>query len=158
MDLEDIVQRVDNLESIESIKKLKSRYMSGCDDCYNPAVLTPMFTKDAVWDGDPYFGRHEGREEIHAFFEEVSQGIVFAIHYAIAPNILVRGDGATGNWYLFMLATSSAGVASWYAGRYEEEYKRESGLWLFSKLTIKLALATRYEDGWHKSPFGAFSE
>ena len=78
----DLAARIDRLESIEAIKKLKHLYMHYCDLGYSPAKLGPLFTEDAIWTSKD-FGHHAGRAAIEAFFGGVSAQIVFAAHLAM---------------------------------------------------------------------------
>ena len=39
------------LEDIEAIKILKTRYGYYCDDSYNPDGISSLFVEDGVWDG-----------------------------------------------------------------------------------------------------------
>ncbi|HVZ16254.1 MAG TPA: nuclear transport factor 2 family protein, partial [Terriglobales bacterium] len=68
---DDLAKRIDRLESIEAIKKLKHVYMHYCDLGYPPEKLGPLFADDAVWSGRD-FGHHVGRPAIEAFFGGVS--------------------------------------------------------------------------------------
>ena len=88
------------LEDIEAIKMLKARYGYYCDDSYNPDGISSLFIEDGVWDGEQ-FGRHEGRQAIHAFFHALGRNkIGFAMHLFMNPLIEVGGDTAIGHWYL----------------------------------------------------------
>jgi len=51
MSLEDLERRVQILEDIDAIKKLKARYTGYCDNGYDPEGIASLFTEDAVWDG-----------------------------------------------------------------------------------------------------------
>jgi len=153
MTLEELGKKLQVLEDIEAIKKLKARYAQACDDNYNPEVLEKMFTEDAVWDGGEGFGVHRGRKAIKEFFAGVSKSLTFAIHYAIAPDITVEGDKAYGKWYLFMTGTQDGTKAFWAGGFYEDEYAKVGGKWLFSRVKANILFLTPYEEGWVKKPF-----
>src|SRR6185312_9099723 len=98
----DLETRVAKLEATEEIRRLKARYAEVCDDGYDAKRLAPLFTKDAIWDAGPEFGRYQGHEEIYRFFDEVSDRITWASHLMIDPSIEVADDveNATGRWYL----------------------------------------------------------
>ena len=51
MSLESLEKRIQVLEDIEEIKKLKHRYCALCDADYDADALAELFTEDAVWDG-----------------------------------------------------------------------------------------------------------
>ena len=44
-----VEQRLQRLEDIEAIKQLIARYMTAADHNGDPAMMTPCFTEDAVW-------------------------------------------------------------------------------------------------------------
>ncbi len=41
-------QRIQVLEDIEAIRKLKALYCAACDDDHNPDKLGPLFAQDAT--------------------------------------------------------------------------------------------------------------
>ena len=72
MSLESLEKRLQVLEDIEEIKKLKHRYCALCDANYDADALAELFTEDAVWDGQER-GRNEGREAIRGFFQNAPE-------------------------------------------------------------------------------------
>ena len=134
-----LVQRLQRLEDIESIRQLKARYCAGCDDDHNPEVLTALFAADAVWEATG-IARAQGHSEISAFFASMrdSGRIRRSAHHAMNPDIEVTGDTATGHWRLIMLYTSNdADEAQRYQriiGSYRERYVKLQGRWLFAHL------------------------
>lgn len=153
VDISDLERRIQILEDIEAIRKLKARYADACDRDYDADTLASLFAPDAIWDGGS-FGRYEGREAIRQFFQGVSNDIPFAMHYMINPIIEVNGDTATGKWHLFQTCTfSENNQAIFGAARYDEEYRRHDGEWLFWRLKLTSSFWTPYEEGWVKRPF-----
>ncbi len=153
MNLEDLEQRLGALEDIEAIKKLKARYCAHCDNNYDADGIASLFTEDAVWDGGN-FGKQEGREAIRTFFRGAPQIFPFAIHQVMNPIIEVKGEQATGSWYLFQPATLAEGdQAVWLAARYEEDYVKVGGEWKFKHLRVFPSFLTPYEQGWVKKKF-----
>ena len=54
MDNAEMIKRLQTLEDIEAIRKLKFRYASLCDYGYQAEELATLFTEDAVWEaGEP---------------------------------------------------------------------------------------------------------
>ena len=154
MNLEELAGRVQALEDIEAIKKLKARYCEYCDNQYDADGLASLFTEDAIWDGGEVLGRNEGREAIRRFFQGSSQRLPFAIHHVMNPIIEVDGDTGTGQWYLFQPCTRADGNrAAWLAARYNETYVRLDGEWKFQHMTITPAFYTPYDQGWAKQSF-----
>jgi hypothetical protein len=153
MNLEDLAKRIQNLEDLEAIKRLKATYAAACDDKYNPKKMEGLFAKDAVWDGGKYFGRYESRKAITDFFAGISDNIVYALHYILMPNIRVDGNKAGGTWYLWMIATMKKQGGIWGAGVYQDKYVKIDGRWYFQETLLDVQAFTKYEDGWHKKPF-----
>ena len=142
-------ERVQRLEDIEAIRRLKIRYARLCDAQYDPEGLAALFTDDAVWDGGSDFGVYQGKQAIRAFFAGVSKQITFALHYMIghAIDIAPSGNEASGIWYLCVPATMS-GRAVWLAATYDDRYRKVGGQWLFSQVKVTVAFMTPYETGW----------
>jgi hypothetical protein len=150
--MDELSCRIDRLESIESIKQLKAKYCEYCDDNYRPEDIASMFVENGVWDGGETYGRHVGREEIKAFFSEVSKDISFAGHLVMNPIIEVDGDTAIGRWRLLMPATVK-GQAVWQLVSYQDEYVRVDGKWMYSFLKVDVQFLTPYDKGWAVQQF-----
>lgn len=148
-------ERVQQLEDIEAIRRLKMRYAQLCDANYNPDGLAALFTEDAVWEGGQ-FGTHNGREAVRAFFAGVSQQISFALHYILGHQIDIAPSGteATGSWYILEPATIN-NRAVWIAATYNDRYRKVDGRWLFSRVQANIAFLTPFESGWVKEQFMA---
>ncbi|WP_417516573.1 nuclear transport factor 2 family protein [Minwuia sp.] len=147
---ESLETRIDRLESIEAIKKLKHVYMKHCDVGYPPAQLGPLFVDEAVWTS-AVFGHHAGRAAIEEFFGGISAQIVFAAHLAMNFVIDVNGDEATGEWRILMPCTmmeDGKKVSRWILGDYEEEYVRVDGQWMFRKIDFLVNFNTPSLESW----------
>ena len=83
-------ERVDRLESIDAIKRLKAVYCMYRDAKYDTEGICSLFIEDGVWDGGPSFGRYEGHQQIRSFFERISGDILFAAHLVLNPIITVE--------------------------------------------------------------------
>ncbi len=142
-------QRVQRLEDIEAIRRLKQEYAGYCDAGYDPDGIASLFTEDATWDAMELNFHLAGRQQIHDFFAEVSKDNSFALHYILGHVIDVADDGvnAQGTWYIWMPATIQ-GDATWTAAQYTDTYKRVNGRWLFASVRIDYGFFTTYEKGW----------
>ncbi len=129
-------ERIDKLESIEEIKKLKHIYMKWCDVGYPPEHLGPLFIDNAIWHSD-VFGHYESRKKIEEFFGGISAQIVFAAHLAMNFVIDVDGDSASASWRMLMPCTmleNGKKVSRWILGDYEDELLRVDKKWYFSRV------------------------
>ena len=155
MDHKDLDQRLQVLEDIEAIKKLKARYCAYNDPDYDADGIASLFTVDGVWEGGD-IGRYEGREAIRTFYREVAPKTwTFTVHMVMNPIIEVQGDKATGSWYVLHPCTLAEGnQAAWLAGRYEEEYTKFEGEWKIKHLKVFLFFSTPFDQGWAKEASG----
>ncbi len=153
MNLEDLAARVQTLEDIEAIKKLKARYCEAADRRSEEAFLG-CFTADATWEGGS-FGSYQGRDAIQKLFRAIPDALSFAIHYVMNPQIEVDGDRATGRWYLLEPCTMLEGgeQAVWGAAYYEETYVRTEDGWKIATLDLSQQFWSPFEHGWAKQRF-----
>ena len=149
MTLEELEKRVQVLEDLEEIKKLKVRYAKYCDENYNPEKLVELFTEDAVWDGGVW-GQFRGKEAVKKYFAGVSQNIIFACHRIVAPDITVEGNKAYGTWYGMNTGILSNGKGFWSSCLYNDEYSKIDGKWLMNKVKVFHFYRSPYEGGWAK--------
>ena len=141
--------RLDRLESVEAIRKLKARYGQACDDDHNPDKLAPLFTEDAVWEAST-MGAAEGRGAIAEMLGAIgtSGTIRNSAHNFMNPIIEVDGDEATGEWRLIMLYTGRYPDGTLHFSRiigwYKEQYRRVDGEWLIHRLYCEVEEAAPY--------------
>lgn len=149
MTLEDLVQRIQEQEDVEAIKRLKAHYCLYVDT-HNPDGVADLFIDDAVWDGGRV-GRFEGREAIRSFLRNLPQFLSFALHYVMNPIIEVHGEKATGQWYLLEPCTmAESNQAVWGTARYEEQYVKVRGEWKFKEVKLIPVFWTPFDQGWAK--------
>jgi hypothetical protein len=142
-------QRIQVLEDIEAIRKLKAKYCAACDADHDPDLLGPLFAQNATWEAS-IMGKAEGREAIKSFLGAVgtSGRIRNSAHYAINPIIDVDGDRAAGHWRLIMLYTENLGEGSVryqrIIGWYRETYVRTAEGWQFQSLYCQVEESAPY--------------
>jgi SnoaL-like domain len=150
MATEELAKRIQVLEDIEAIKKLKARYCSVCDNDHNPDEIVTLFAPDGIWEGAGV-GVNKGHAAIRALFQGFQQRISFSQHNVMNPIIEVDGDRAKGTWYFLGPFTFRKGNrAMWLAARYEEDYVRIDGEWKFQHLRAIGRMSAPYETGWAK--------
>jgi SnoaL-like domain len=150
MNLEELAKRITRLEDLESIKQLKARYCSICDDDHNPDRITSVFSEDGVWEARGI--NASGHAAIRELFVGFQKSISFSQHMVMNPLIEVTGDRATGVWYFFGPFTMREGnQAKWLTARYHEDYVKVNGEWKIRHLRVKgPAISANYETGWAK--------
>jgi SnoaL-like domain len=158
MSMEELLARVQVLEDIEAIRKLKATYCYLCDagleDERNRNQLIAHFSDNAKVDfGMGPASMFEGKAGLEMFFGRVvPSGVSFCMHMVHNPIIDVDGDRATGKWYYEAPTTdASTNRAQWMAGTYEEEYVRENGKWKFASIKTKWKYISPYDEGWAKN-------
>ena len=151
MTLQDLEKRIEAMESVEEIKRLKAQYCVYCDESFDADGIASLFTEDGVWDGGVPERKAVGRDEIRDFFVRVQGMMSFAVHMVMNPIISVDGDSASGIWYLFQACTLTEGSQPvWGSARYDEEYVRVDGKWKFKSLKLSSFFWTPYDEGWEK--------
>ena len=158
--IDELRSKVRVLEDVENIKKLKAQYCAYCDDNFDADGVASLFVEKGIWNGGKNFGKYAGREAIRKFIAGVSKDVTFSAHMVVNPIIEVKGNKATGTWYLWMpttFAKEGRKQAMWLLGLYNEEYTRTKasrndrfGGWRFKSLKVKTFFLTPYEEGWHK--------
>lgn len=159
-------KRIQALEDLEAIKKLKAKYGQLCDARYDLRTLSMkseeevksiareianLFTDDGVWDGGEKLGIARGREGIYQRF--VNSAFKFAVHYFVMPDITIEGNKAKAKWYLFQAATIKDDIAVWMSGVEDDEYIKKDNKWLQTYMKISINFLTPYEQGWTKERF-----
>ncbi len=141
--------RVDWLEAIEEIKRLKSRYCAHCDDQDNPMASRAcssrtVFGKASVW---PLY---RARSDPNGSAE-----IVFAAHLLMNPIIeVLDADHATGRWRLVMSASvrvDGKNEARWLVAGYTDRYLRVDGVWLFQRMATHVNFYEPHTGSWANS-------
>ncbi len=158
--LDELTKRIQTLEDLEAIKKMKAYYGHLCDERYGKdqdeinvlaQQLTGLFTEDGVWDSGKVSGVRRGRKEIYEYFTKPAFN--FGLHYFVKPDISISGNNAKGRWYLWMPGTTKENQPFWMAGYEDDEYVKIDGQWLHSHMNLFVHFLTPYEEGWVKKQF-----
>ena len=143
--------RLQRLEDIEAIRRLKHRYMAYADSGYDAKGIVTLMTPDAVWEGGDTFGRQEGAGAFATMVREVGKKISFAAHLAVNEVIDVDGDSARGQWWLLMPCTvegAEGGEAQWIIASYDDRLVKQDGRWLFKHTIFDVKVFAAHKDGW----------
>ena len=161
--LKELEDRIQVLEDLEAIKKLKAKYGHLCDARYDLQTMTMkkeaeveviarhianLFSEEGVWDGGEKLGVARGREKIYQRFKE--SAFKFAVHYFVMPDITIEGNKARARWYLLQAATLKDNTAVWMSGTEDDDYVKVNGQWLQTYMKVTIFFLTPYDQGWAK--------
>ncbi|MBN1190798.1 MAG: nuclear transport factor 2 family protein [Dehalococcoidales bacterium] len=123
----DLQRRIQILEDIEAIKRLKARYWNSVDN-KQWEELAGCLAEDFIFDS-PHLGRMEGRDHIVKVLKRAMKYVTTA-HQGHNPEIDIIDDStARGRWALNdRVETADQGSLSGY-GHYEESYVKQDGVW-----------------------------
>jgi len=139
------------LLNLWQIRRLKHRYVNMLDDRASPEELASLFTEDGIWSGPDGYGHHEGREQLIPFFKRLSSNALFTIHMVGNEVIDVTGDAAHGRWSTIAPCTFLAddkGQDFWGFLRYEDDFVRIKGQWLFKQILAVPMAGGPHTSGW----------
>ncbi len=136
-DLQEILQRLDRLEAKDAIRELATAYAIACDEHDMPRLMS-LFTQDASFDAPNGAMVASGRQAIEAMFENTFKIRGPAFHWTHDVTVTFDADDPdhARGLVLSHAETSPSGVVSIAAMRYEDEYRREQGRWLFARRVI----------------------
>lgn len=163
-EIEELERRTTAMEDLEAIHELNALYGYYCDravmgDETAWDELMNRWTVDCTgrWTG---LGDFKGRKAVKDFYINFGRYTgTFSMHMKMNGVVKVDGDKATGTWYLNGPYTMmKSGKAAWVAGKYEEEYVKVNGVWMWNFLFGDLRYFTPYDKGWVESPWGATEE
>ena len=158
--MQSLEQRIQQLEDIEAIRYLKHYYFCHCvdlgvaGDASVAEKIASRLTDDVALDftGMPLF---EGRNAVLQFLTvTVPDLISWCQHRVLNEVIDVEGDTARGVWYVDCPVVYREGKipelsgSCMVTGRYEEEYRRQNGLWHWSKIVALVDVQQSFEINW----------
>lgn len=142
-------QRIQRLEDIDAIKKLKNTYHLYINDCRFDE-FGELFTENATVDmgymggePEPWHGRAEIAEKFAGIPDALNQIKQFIHNHTIE----VDGDDASG-WAMLEARYGSDGNPFNVAAKYDDTYKRVDGKWLFDTMKVTFYFTVPMEAGW----------
>ena len=146
--MSELERRVQHLEDIEAIRRLKWKYGLAADDRQDSKVnfdrTIELFAENGVWDNNRY-GRIAGREAIREFLGKAPARIEWSLHFLQDTYIDIAPDRRTarGRWYLLEAAkmpNPKTGKVEtvWITGVYDDEFVRIGDAWLFSLVKLDM--------------------
>lgn len=137
-DIASLERRIDRIESRFAIQELVTAYCEACDEHDMPR-LAGLFTEDAVFDSPSGVLRAVGRDAIAEMF--VAAFRVRGPGYHWTHDLTVGFDDADPDRATGLVSSHAEtfvnGVASLAAMKYDDEFRRVAGRWLFSKRVIR---------------------
>jgi len=134
----DIAARIDRLESRNAILKIISHYCKACDDRDVP-LLRSLFAADAWVRSVDGRMQGEGLDAIMQMYRKRFEVLGLSVHWTHDTIIDIdpaNPDRATGEVFCHAEAMRNGQVLVGSL-RYEDEYRREDGRWLFASRLLK---------------------
>jgi hypothetical protein len=130
-----LLDRIQRLEDIEAIRRLKSRYFNACDRKDVDAIRA-CFVEGPAHIDYGVVGVFADREQlVQTFMEKGCHAHIVDLHHGQNAEIDITGpDTAKALWglYFYQIDTRSR-VLTQLGGHYEDEYRRVDGQWLISR-------------------------
>jgi hypothetical protein len=156
--LANIERRLARLEDVEELHRLRYRYHELINSNAWEDQAAELFTVDAVLDYG-HMGAPRGREAIAAFFGGAAAGVTgsespteppFVKQFIHAHDVRLDNedpDRATGISYLEAKPVYR-GESFLVSGRFDDEYRRMDGRWLFDKVKLEVWFMVPAGEGW----------
>ncbi len=142
--------RLDQLQSIQEITKLKHVYWHYNDIGLLGDKIAPLFTKDGVW-SNAELGHYEGRDAIRDFFNGASAILPFCAHVGMNPIIDINGDTAVAKWRALLPGTfveDGRKASRLILIDYLDDFMRIDGQWYIKKLDILFNFNVEFGASW----------
>ena len=152
-DYDVLAGKIQVLEDIEAIKRMKARYWY-CVDNRDWEGLAECYAEDADFEC-PMTGRLQGRKFIVRFLQRVMKDVK-TVHQGHSPEIeIIDAASARGRWGLNdYVRTAEKGSFRGY-GYYEDEYVKTGGAWQIRKSRLTYIIR---ENGLGAEPGGEGNE
>ena len=165
MDLEELERQVTRLEDIQEIENLQRMYAYYFDS-YQHKKVVDLFSDNAVSAEIESHGVFLGKEGIRRFYvDDIGRKGEFTFPPWMMRILIIQiggvidvdpeGKTAKGRWQTWLpevMPNATGPRQVWLHGYYENEYVKEDGRWLFSKIYWNCTFYTTYETGWMKFP------
>ena len=147
---DDVLKRLEHVESVLAIARLKHTYWLYNDTGVGGAEIAALFSEDGVW-SNAELGHYEGRDAIRDFFDSVSSAMPFRTHVGANEVIDIDGDTAHASWRCLMPATlvkDGEKTSHLILIDYRDDFVRLDGGWFIKKLDIVFNFDVELPQGW----------
>jgi hypothetical protein len=169
-ELEAEVTRLEDIQEIENLERIYGYYF----DTRKLHEIVDLFSEKTVSVEIESHGQFLGKEGIRKMYligaggegedetrkrPRVPGGGTVIIQIGGVVTIGPDGKTAKGRWHTWLAETFPFGGIMgqyWLHGYYENEFVKEDGRWLFSKLYWNTSFYTRFETGWIVQPLVGF--
>jgi hypothetical protein len=145
-ELQRLRTRLECLEAVEAIRRLKHRYLRACDRQRPDDVRACFVTDGAViaYEGFPEFADREDFVRIYAQMGCRPQ--IVDMHHGQNPDISLAGENrATGLWDIYYFGIDLATrTATQLAGEYLDQYECVEGSWLIRSTRFRRTSVLSY--------------
>ncbi len=150
-ELEELRRRVQRLEDIEAIRRLKARYLNACDS-QDPQAAKNCFASGEVLIDMGHVGVFKDREGFAEIYRTFGcQPFILDMHHGANPEIeFVSEDHAKALWALeYRNFNTQAKTVTFVSLIYHDEYVRQGGQWKIqkSRSEFKTAMHCSYSSG-----------
>ena len=162
MDLSYIHQRLQQLESQNSIRNCINRYMEICDALDADTDLNELmglFDQDSIWEGigEKYaksFGRYDSWQAIYDMFKNYTQQqshFVMNAHFVSSEQIYIEDDQAKASWLMLQTSTFRDGRSHLNAAKLTVTFKQQAdGCWKIKHFQTE-NIFSRPVSHWHST-------
>ena len=152
--VKELEAKITELYDREALRDLRYRY----HECINEAQMDgipELFAEDGELEFG-HLGKAKGREQIKAFFSglgrdpstpENRRGLYRVRQFIHNHALNVNGDRASGYAYLEAKPVYN-GESYVVAARYNDEYVKRNGRWLFTKMSLTPFFMVPLKEGW----------
>jgi hypothetical protein len=151
--------RIGLTEDYNQLANLQRQYGYYLDKAQYSQIID-LFTDDVSLEYS-HRGVYKGKEHAVKLMSLMPGGKTGLLHGMLQNHIQIGGvihvaeDGKTAKarWRaLIMMGNTDKKTADWQEGIYENEYRKENGVWKISKIVVSMNVAAKYDKGWGVAP------
>ncbi len=135
--IEQLISRVDQLESRASLRDLVTDYCQGFDN-HNWDQFISIWHEDAVWEIGPPFGTFYGHDGIRQAVFDVLYPAWRETHH-LASNLRLEFDGpdrAHGVCDVDCMGATADDIVQMISATYSDDFERREGVWKIAKRNV----------------------